>query len=297
MSSSSEIDISKGTSGANETSGGRISYVGSEQIVCPICEYIFQREEMHGGRGRIVVDKLTQELRHTYKPSEKYGVVNPLLYAITVCPRCLYAAFKTDFTRVNSKAIAGIKRTQNNRRMALASIFPNIDFATPRTLPEGIASYYYAMQCYQHWLPESGPSIKQAVIVLRIAWLCSDFHELEPQSNWDAMARIFYRKARYMYRLSWEQDQAHKEIIPHDFNLGPDTDKNYGIDGICYLTGYLEFFWGSTSDNDVRIQNLQAAKALISNIFSAKQERKLIPALILTNARNLHSAINAALHN
>lgn len=275
----------------------KISYISSDKIVCPVCEYVLQREELHGGRGRIVVDALTEELRHTYKPSEKYGIVTPLLYTITVCPQCVYAAFKNDFTRVNKKTATDIKRTQSSRMTALSQIFPQINFNEPRSLTEGIASYYYAMLCYQYWPSESGPLIKQALSTLRIAWLCHDFHNLEPKQNWDAMARVFYRKARYFYRLAWERDQSRTETIPSDFNLGPDTDKNYGINGIRYLVGYLEYRWGSSSDRDVRKKNLQEARGLLSNIFDVKQDRKLVPAVILANARSLHTAMNEELQD
>lgn len=273
----------------------KITYISSDKIICPVCDYILQREELHGGRGRIVVDRLTEELRYKYTPSEKYGVVIPLLYPITTCPRCRYAAFKNDFTHIVKQTISHVKRTQHSRDIVLRQIFPEIDFRNRRGLAEGIASYYYAMLCYQYWPPESGPTVKQAMSALRIAWLCTDFHELKPEENWDAMARIFYKKARYFYRLAWEQDRNHKENIPSDFNLGPDSDKNYGIDGVCYLMGYLEYRWGPSSDAELRQKNLQEAKALLSKIFDTDRDRKPVSGIILDNTRSLFAAINTEL--
>ena len=275
----------------------RITYISSEKTVCPVCDATLYREELHSGRGRIVADTLTRELRYIYKPSEKYGIVNPLLYSITVCPQCTYSAFKTDFTRISKQTIAGIRRTENARVFSLSKIFANINFRQPRGLPAGILSYYYALLCYQHWPTDLGPTIKQALATLRLAWLCGDLYALEPDNNWDAMTRIFYRKARYLYRLAWEHDESQTELLPKDFNLGPDTDTNYGIDGIRYLCSYLDFRWGPKYDPTVRKGNLKQAKERLALVFSAKKERRVVPPPILANARDIHTAINDELRN
>lgn len=267
----------------------KISYISSDSIICPSCENSLHREELHSRGGRIVTDTRTQELRHTYKPSDKYGIVTPLLYSITVCPRCRYSAFKNDFARVDQETASDIKRTQNIRMATLTDIFPHVDFTGPREMAEGIVSYHYALLCYQYWPVVAGPVIKQGMAALRIAWLCSDLNGIEPENNWDAVARVFYRKARYFYRLAWERDDSREEVLPADFSLGPDSDENYGVDGVRYLASYLEFRWGNNQNIDIRRKNLERIREQLSYFFSTGNNRKAASA-ILTNARNLHAA-------
>jgi len=111
------------------------------------------------------------------------------------------------------------------------------------------------------------------------------------------MAAVFYRKARYFYRLAWQydEDDKEKEAFPDDFNLGPDTDKNYGIDGIRYLVSYLEFQWGTKSDPRIRKRNLSDAKERLNNFFKVGVAQKKSAPEVLSNAQNLHAAINKEL--
>ena len=53
----------------------------------------FLREELLSGSGRLLAGELTDELRRTYIPSQKYGAVYPLIYSIGVCPQCFLALF------------------------------------------------------------------------------------------------------------------------------------------------------------------------------------------------------------
>ena len=273
----------------------KISYISSDKTVCPICEHEFYREEMHGGRGRIVADTLTQELRYTYKPSQKYGTVNPLLYPITACPNCMYASHKTDFKKVTGETKRHIERTQNTRRSSLARVLPMVNFRKSRGLAEGIAAYYYALLCYQYYPTEQSPTFKQGLSSLRIAWLCADWNQTDPDANWHIMANVFYRKARYFYRLAWEKNESGEELFPTDFNLGPSIDKNFGVDGILYLISYLEFQWGPKHDARVRKHNLQDVKEHLSRIFGIGTSARSNATDILTNAQNLYSAINREL--
>lgn len=273
----------------------KISYFSSTKIACPICSEELQREELHVGRGRIVVDSMTEELRHTYKPSEKYGIVNPLLYPITVCTNCYYSTFKNDFLRINEQEISAINKTQIKRKTALVNIFPQLNFHKNRSLPEGIASYYYAMQCYECFGKEHAPTFKQGLCALRAAWIVSDLHTIKSDEKWDSFARIFYRKARYLYKLSLEYEQKQEEVLPSDFNLGPDTEVNYGFDGILYLVSLLELRWGPRADGDIRQKNLIAVRTQLSKIFGSGKASQLKPAAIIDNAQRIHGLVNQEL--
>ena len=273
----------------------KVSYSSKEIIVCPVCAEKFHREELHTGRGRLIVDSLTEQLRHTYKPSDQYGIVNPLLYPITVCPTCKYAAIKEDFTKLKQEWVPFIERQRAEREKDIRQLFPLINFAKKRSLPEGISSYYLALHCYNVYSPEFSPTFRQALCALRCAWLCNDLHGLQPQENWDSMSKVFYRKCRYLYKLTIENDQSNIEPFPEGINYGPDTEKNYGIDGIYYLASLLEYYYGPRDNQAQRIENLKKVKIMLSKIFGIGQSSKLKPQPILENARIIFNKINREL--
>jgi uncharacterized protein (DUF2225 family) len=78
-------------------------------------------------------------------------------------------------------------------------------------------------------------------------------------------------------------------------NLGPDLDKNYGYDGVLYLTGLLEFHHGPTKDPDKRAAALTRAKRTVARIFGMGRASKDKPAAILDNARDVYDEITKAL--
>ena len=275
----------------------KLSYYASEKLSCPVCEQGFRREELHTGRGRLSVDKLTPELRHTYAPIEG-AVVTPAIYSITVCPRCLYAAFKTDFLRTFKPGLLEtIHRRQNQRRESMESIAPGIDFSDERTLLGGVVSYYYAMQCYDGMPPESCPAFRQALCALRAAWLLGDLHRQQPGNNWDVLMRVFYRKARFLYKRSLDLEEREQAAIPDDLNLGPDTDKNYGFDGILYIASVLELNWGPRDIIKVRAKNLEVAKMRLSRIFGLGKISKLKPSVLLEHSQRVFALVNKELQS
>ncbi len=275
----------------------KVSYNSKEITLCPVCSEKFHREELHAGRGRLIVDSLTEQLRHTYKPSDQYGIVNPLLYPITVCPTCKYATLKEDFNKLKKEWVPLIERQRADREKDIRQLFPLINFAKKRSLPEGISSYYLALHCYNIYSPEFSPTFRQALCALRCAWLCNDLHKLQPQNNWEIMGKIFYRKCRYLYKLAIENDQNNIESLPDGMNYGPDTEKNYGTDGVLYLASLLEYYYGPRDNHHQRIENLQRAKIMLSKTFGIGQPSKLKPHTILENARNIHTKINQELGN
>ena len=57
-----------------EKSAG-LTFFSKEQIICPICNTHFKREELKSGGGRLIAGDLTDELRRIYDPSAKYGEI------------------------------------------------------------------------------------------------------------------------------------------------------------------------------------------------------------------------------
>ncbi len=271
--------------------GGSLTYFSKEPIQCPVCEGNFYREELRRGRGRLIAGKLTTELRREYEPSQKYGEVFPIAYSATVCPQCYYATLREDFSKVPGNVV-GILSGETEKRMdSMSEIFGALDFTEPRGLPEGVASYFLAVMCYDHFPKEFSPTFKQGLCSLRAAWLCTDLHRKQPTENFDYLANLFYRKARFFYSLSVERETSGKEPIPNEMHLGPDTDKNYGYDGVLYLTGLLEFRYGPRKDQEKRKVALDRAKRTVAKIFGMGKASKNKPQAILDNARDVYEEI------
>ncbi len=276
-------------------SSSSLTYISKSPIVCPVCDDKFHREELRTGRGRLIAGNLTQELRRLYEPSQKYGEVFPLVYPVTVCPSCYYAAYAGDFSKVPEGARDAILEETEKRTDSLRGVFDTLAFSEPRGLAEGIASYFFAIMCYEHFPKDVSPTFKRGLSALRAAWLSHDMHRKHSGENFDYMARVFYRKARFFYTRAVELEQTGKETISVAGHLGPDLDKNYGYDGVLYVSGYLEYKHGPTGDPQKRAEALNRAKRTVARIFGMGRASKNKPAAILDNARDLYEEISAEL--
>lgn len=268
-----------------------LTFFAKKPIECPVCEAKIFREEMRTGRGRQIAGNLTRELRRNFEPSKQYGEVFPLIYPVTVCPQCLYATFPEDFEGISDPLRETLEAETDDRIEAMAPIFPALDFADERGLPEGVASYALATMCYEHFPSNLSPNFKQGLCQLRSAWLCRDLHRKHPTENYDYLSAVFYRKARYFYSRAVEGEQDGSQPLSGARVLGPDLDKNYGFDGVLYIAGLLEFEYGPRSNPDVRRLALERAKRAIARIFGMGKASKNKPAAILDNAREIYESI------
>ena len=275
-----------GTSAVNS-----ISYFSKEALICPVCEEEFHKEDIRTGRGRLIAGDLNDELRRLYEPSQKYGEVNPLLYPVMVCPECFYAAFQADFMEIPSESISAIANDKKKRFDSIDKLFKELNFKESRKLNEGTAGYYLAMMCYDHFPHEFSPVIKQGLSSLRAAWLFMDLHGKHPDENYDYLGKLFYRKAGFFYNLSVEYDGAGTESLTEVVSLGPDLDKNYGYDGVLYISALLEYYYGPDSDDSKRLKSLERARTTVARIFGMGKASKNKPEVLLTKAKDLHSSI------
>jgi len=272
-----------------------LTFFSKTPITCPVCDEKIFREEMRTGRGRQIAGNLTRELRRNYEESKQFGEVFPLIYPVTVCPSCHYAVFDDDFLLIPEAVIPKLHEETEKRLEMLADIFPDLNFSEPRGLPEGVAGYLFASLCYEHFPKQFSPLFKSGLCQLRAAWLCTDLHRKRPTENFDYMASVFYRKARYYYSRAVEGEQDGTQPLSGARTLGPDIDKNYGYDGVLYLSGLLEFEYGPRSDPEMRTHALQRAKRTVARIFGMGKASKEKPAAILDNAREVYDAINKEL--
>lgn len=274
----------------------RISFFAKNDTVCPVCGAKFKREELLTGRGRLIAGNLTDELRRNYEPSPKFGEVYPLIYTVSVCPQCYFAAYPSDFSPLpKGGAAAQLEEGTEARVKGIEIIFPDLDFRTTRSLQEGIASYSLAITCYDAFPKESNPAIRQGISALRAAWLCGDLHRVYPGENYDYLSEVFYRKARFFYSLALQYDQDGTQNLALAGNLGPDLDKNYGYEGLLYLSGLLEYKYGTGDDPELRRKNLEYSKRALAKIFGMGRASKKKPSAILDKSKDLYNTISAEL--
>ena len=275
-----------------EEVASRVTFFSKKELTCPVDGSHFFREEILTGRGRLIAGDLNNELRRMYEPSVKFGKVNPLLYPITVCPGCYYAALAQDFSEIPESAVPSIENDTDHRISSIQRLFGELDYHEPRNTAEGAASYYLALMCYDAFPKEFSPVVKQALCALRGAWVFSDLHGEAPTENYDYLAKLFYRKAHFFYILALQYEQEAKQSITDVTHLGPDLDQNYGYDGVLYLSSYLELHHGPRKIAENRHAALQTAKTTAAKLFGMGKASKEKPSVILDKARDLYALIS-----
>ena len=275
----------------------KITYFSTkEPITCPICAANVPKEEILSGSGRLIAADLTDELHRPYEKTSKFGAIYPLAYSTLVCPSCYFAALASDFKgQMLNETVRKLKNSGRNNLNNIKSYFSPLSFGEPRTLNEGIASYLLAIQCYELMDKNFAPTFKQGLCSLRAAWLCDYLHHDVPHENYNYMALILKRKASFYYRKAMELEEQGTEPFTMQNFLGPDQDKNYGFEGVLYLSGLLEFKYGNKDNIELRIKTLEASRSAISRIVGMGKASKDKPTAILEQARNLYNQIKEEL--
>lgn len=274
----------------------KVSYLSKEELICPVCEATFHREELLSGSGRLIAGTITDELHRLYEPSARYGNVYPLVYQATVCPECWFASMDKDFFLLPAMAKDIVLRNKRQRIAHTSLIFPEVNFYENRGLVSGAASLYLVIRCYDYFSKEVSPTIKQGIASLRTAWLCEDLHGQNPGEYYDWLALLFKKKARFFYAEAINREQNGTESLTGIKNFGPDTDKNYAYEGMLYLSALLNFKYGPREDSFRRRAYLEEAKRIIARIFGLGKSSKAKPGSLLEHARNIYNAINKELN-
>ena len=116
-----------------------------------------------------------------------------------------------------------------------------------------------------------------------------------PGENFDYLEKLLYRKARFFYNLAIEREQSGKELLSGAKSFGPDLDKNYGYEGLLYVSGYLEYIYGPRKNVEKRIESLLKLKRLISKTHGIGRATKAKPSTILEKAKDLYEKIGKEL--
>ena len=275
----------------------KISYRQKNTTQCPVCSSEFYREEMLTGGGRIIAGSLTDELRRNYEESKKYGRIYPLIYQVTVCPECFFAAYPKDFNEIQHDEFERLTDLTPNRKNAIMKYFGNLDFDEEKTLQHGAASYMLAVDSYNVRNKHVAPSFKIAVSSIRAAWLFNDLATEYSSDQFKKISLFFYKKAYEFYVKVLELIQSGGEPADAAGNMGPDTDKNWGYDGILYITAVLTMKIGAREkDINKRIENFANCKRYLSRLFGMGKTSKSKPGELLDKTRDLYDKINEKLN-
>jgi len=274
----------------------KISYWSKNKCHCPVCQNNFEREEMLSGSGRMIAGELTDELHRVFEPSAKYGQIYPVIYSIGACPKCHTALFWSDFEEIqDNNSLNALLADSKNRKEIVNNMFPYYELTRERNLLDGAAMYYLALLSYEKVDLSYAPTMKRAIISLRLAWICRDLQKIVPKHNYDYAAEVFYRKAQFFYEQTLINETQRIETIAKITNFGPDVDKNYGYDGVIYLNSLLEYKYGQKEDMQMRYKKLDANKRSIARIFGLGKSSKSKPGPLLEKSRDLYDKLTATL--
>ena len=253
---------------------------------------------MRSGNGRMNAGNLSDELHRDYIPSAKYGKVYPLIYEVGCCPNCYAAFLWSDFTEIKKTEVSDrIFDHSEQRKVSCSNIFPYFDLKKERTLFDGAAMYYLALMTYNDCDADMLPTMKQAIISLRLAWLTKEIHQRCSNHNYDYISDVFYRKALFFYQQAVINETSRTEKSSTLNNFGPDMDKNYGWDGVIYLCGLLEYKYGQHDDIQLRLKKLSESKTAIARIFGLGKSSKNKPGPLLEHARDLYDMLSKELND
>ncbi len=257
-----------------------------------MCGTAFKKEEMFSGGGRLIAGDISDELRRSYQPSRKVGEIYPLIFPVTVCPECLYAAYSEDFIFIKEKNKPAALSQKIKRQRDIKLVFPIVDFRKPRNLFTGAAGYLLAASSYSFLGKERAPTFKKGLSCLRAAWLFDDLNRKYPGQNYDRIKLILYRKAMSYYEKTVYIAQTGEERIDSVKNFGPDLDKNYGFQGVLFISTLLMYKYGNEENTEERIAKLEGAKRIISKVFGSGKSSKSKPSFILEASKNLYEKLN-----
>ena len=283
----------------------KITYQSKKKIECPICGEKFFREELLTGRGRLIAGKLDKDLRRQYEKSQRFGKIYPLIYALTVCPSCLYTSFSEDFDIPEKRCKENLFGNRAEREKKIMTLFPELNFNDHRTLDHGVSSYMLGESCYQFFEKKYAPTLKRAICALRCSWTLDDWlqnnHENkgELEKKFKDLRNLFYRKAGQHYQRAIELIQSGNEIIDKIKSYGPDLDKNFGYDGMLYMASFLNLNYSHEKNNEIesQVKTLNQSKKILSRLFGSGKASKEKPSIILDMAKTLYKDIDQKLKN
>ncbi|HEY8491776.1 MAG TPA: DUF2225 domain-containing protein [Dehalococcoidia bacterium] len=210
----------------------------TEQLRCPVCE-----AEFHALRVRSrAVNSVKRDSDFHYV----YRSVNPLHYAVTVCPHCFYAAYNDDFATLTRAEAEALRAESDARRLEAVEA----DLRGERDPDAAIASFRLALQCYEK---RKADGRRQAGLLHRIAWIERERGNQEREREYLAQALEVYQRA---------------------FETSTDISEDAAVT-LCYLMG----------DLSLRLERYNEAVRWFSHVTRMPQAKKHPEILRLTRDR------------
>jgi uncharacterized protein (DUF2225 family) len=221
--------------------------------------------------------------------------VYPLVYQALVCPECWFASSEADFPLLPEGSLDRVAGDEQTRKAETLLAFPGIDFSKPRGPMEGAASFYLVMRCYDFFDKEHSPTVKQGLAAIRAAWMLDELSKKYPHQHYDWLAVLFRKKAQYFYSEALTREEKRIETMSAMKAFGPDTDRNYGYEGMLYLCAYLQYKYGPSQTPADRKATLEIARRTIAKLFGLGKSSKDKPSAFLDLARKVYDDINREL--
>jgi uncharacterized protein (DUF2225 family) len=182
-----------------------------KEVKCAACDAVFKTPRVKSSHLKV---KLGESDFH-----KVYEGVNPLFFAITVCPECNYAQRNDDFDNVTLEyhpeiiAIAkAIKSSGKNIK------FPESDGIS---MEQAVKKHLLAITFYKHWKPENPLAI--AGLYMHIVWMHREAKMADKEKEYLLFALEYYIKT---------------------FEKGVSIPEKIGVPGIMYLIGELNRMLG-----------------------------------------------------
>jgi hypothetical protein len=269
----------------------KISYRAKEATKCPVCGTTHFKEELLSGSGRLIAGKLTPELRRLYEENKKWGKIEPLVYHLQVCPKCLYTAFPKDFTNLSADEILAQKNTVSHRQKVVETFFGKYDMGENRHLVHGVISYMLAVDCYHLRGNAAAPTPKKAVCAIRAAWLLDDLYKEANYRPYDKLRDFYYiEAARYYKRVLDTMSAGIEPMEEEKYLLGPSLDFNWAFDGVIYLNSYLtrKFIDQMATNSKDKYAIIDSSRRYLSKLYGSGKSSKSRPSAIIDMAKELY---------
>jgi uncharacterized protein (DUF2225 family) len=182
-----------------------------KEVKCPACDAVFKTPRVKSTHLKV---KLGEPDFH-----KVYEGISPLLYAVTVCPECNYAARNDDFDKVTLEYHPEIVQIAKAIKASGKSVkFPvtadiSVDLAVKKHL--------LAITFYRHWKPENPLAI--AGLYMHAVWMYRESGNTEKEKEYLPLALEYYTKT---------------------FEKGIQIPEKIGEVGIIYLIGELNRMLG-----------------------------------------------------
>ena len=204
----------------------------------------------------------------------------------------------TDFSTLLPGEIEMLQNSTGSRKGAMQKFLGDVNFALDRDLKLGAGSYMLAIDCYSQRNKKIAPTFKNAMSAIRAAWLFDDLAKDEQNagSPYDKISMYFYKKAYLFYNTILEYLTTGAEPAEAAGHMGPDVDKNWGYEGILYLSAMLTVkVFADDPDKEKRVAAYESSKKNLSRIFGTGQSSKSRPSDMIDRTRELYNQMTASL--